>query len=417
MSKRLAIVGAGISGLVCAHVLGRSHDVTVFEAAATAGGHAHTAAVPHTAGVDHVDTGFVVFNELNYPGFVQLMSQLGVDSQPTDMSFSVQVEQSGLEYQGSSELGKLFAQRRNWLRPSFHRFVRGVLRFNKEAPRLLETPGSELDLGTFLARGGFPPSVRRDYVIPMAAAIWSASEQDVLGMPARFFVEFFENHRFFALKGRPQWRTITGGSSRYVERLVEATSATFELATPIADVTRRPDGVRVRTMAGAEQVFDEVILAVHSDQALGMLGDASPAEREVLGAMRYQPNDVALHGDASVMPRSPRAWASWNAHVPRGPASRATLTYDMGRLQQLPAGRQHFVTLNRTKDLAPELVRQRYDYAHPIFDLPSRAAQGAHRRISGVNRTHYCGAYWGYGFHEDGVQSGLRVCKAFGSTL
>lgn len=419
--RRIAIVGAGISGLVAAYVLSRAYDVTVFEAAPRAGGHTNTIDVRVGGSVHHVDTGFIVFNERNYPGFSRLLGHLDVASQPTDMSFSVQCGVSGLEYRGSS-LSTFFAQRANLARPRHWKLLREILRFNREAPRLLEQPEDGTMLRDHLAEHGYSDDLRDHYIVPMAAALWSADPATVLDFPAHYFVRFFENHGFFKLEGRPTWRVVRGGSQRYVERLVAQLDARcgkgwLRTRTPVRGIRRGPDGVVVRTEAHGDEAFDEVVLAVHSDQALALLEDAADAERDVLADVAYQPNEAVLHSDPSVMPRERRAWSSWNYHLPRTGSGAATVTYWMNMLQSLPEEPPFFVTLNRSADIDPALVHRTISYAHPVYDPAARAAQRRWSKVNGVNRTWYCGAWWGWGFHEDGVQSALRVCHALGEEL
>lgn len=415
-ARRIAVIGAGISGLVAAHVLGRAHEVTVFEAAPRVGGHTNTIDVRVDGSLHHIDTGFIVFNEPNYPGFCKLLRQLDVASQPTDMSFSVQCARTGLEYQGSG-LGGFFAQRANWLRPRHWGLLKQILAFNREAPALLDAPEDDRTLGQYLAEGGYGTALREQYIAPMAAALWSTAPEAVLDFPAHYFVQFFENHGFFRLRGRPSWRVIEGGSQRYVERLVASSSGSIRTGTPVRSVRRRDQAVEVSTEAHGTEVFDEAVLAVHSDQALALLGDPSDAEQAVLADVAYQPNEAILHSDASVMPSQRRAWSSWNYHVSAEEEGGATVTYWMNMLQSLPEAPPFFVTLNRTGAIDPRKVHRRIAYHHPRYDPAARAAQGRWSEINGVRRTWFCGAWWGWGFHEDGVQSALRVCEAFGMTL
>lgn len=416
-SRRIAIVGGGVAGLVTAYVLSRRHDVTVYEAAARPGGHAHTVNVAGEDGPLAIDTGFVVFNDRNYANFSKLLRQLDVAAQPSNMSFSVSCARTGVEYRGSSEWRHLFAQRRNLLRPRFLRMVRDIVRFNREAPAILETPGAELTLGSFLSSGRYGRELIEHYLVPMGAALWSADPASMLDFPARYFVEFFRNHGFFDLRGRPEWLVVEGGSREYVDRLVEPFRDRLRLATPVQAIQRTAGRVIVETAAGERTEFHDVVIGAHSTRALAMLGDATADETAVLSAIGYQPNDVVLHSDASVMPRSQRAWASWNYHVPKQTGNRATVSYHMNRLQDLPGDRQFFITLNRTDAIDPARVHRKFVYHHPIYDVSARAAQQRWREINGVRNTWFCGAYWGYGFHEDGVSSALRVCSDFGMEL
>jgi uncharacterized protein len=415
MSSRIAIVGAGISGLVCAHLLSDGHDITMFEANAYAGGHTNTIRVDTAEETHEVDTGFIVLNDRTYPNFQRLLAGVGVETQPSEMSFSVS-DGRDFEYNGASPNG-LFARRSNLARPSFHRMVRDLLRFNREAPTLIGLNGSGPSLGEFLAEGGYSPQFVKRLIVPQVSAVWSADPKLVWDFPASMLAEFFANHGMFGFADRPSWLTVKGGSSRYVEALTRPLGERLRLSTPVRRIERFDDHVEV-TPAGAEpERFDELVLAVHSDQALRMLADPSAAEAEVLGSIPYQANETVLHSDRSLLPRRRRAWASWNFHLQDRPSGRTTVTYHMNRLQSLRADREFCVTLNRTEAIEPDSVLRVFRYDHPVYTPAGLAAQRRWDEVSGVRRTHYCGAYWGYGFHEDGVVSGLRVCARFGRSL
>ncbi len=415
MSNRIAIVGAGISGLVCAHLLRESHDLTVFEANDYAGGHTNTIRVD-TANESHrVDTGFIVLNDRNYPNFQRLLAGVGVETQPSDMSFSVS-DGRDFEYNGASPNG-LFARRSNLARPSFHRMVRDLLRFNREAPALVGLNGSGPSLGDFLAEGGYSRQFVKALIVPQVSAVWSADPKRIWDFPASMLAEFFANHGMFGFSDRPSWLTVKGGSASYVEALTAPLGERLRLSTPVRRIERFDDRVELTPAGGEPERFDEVVLAVHSDQALRMLADPSAAEAEVLGAIPYQPNETVLHSDRSLLPRRRRAWASWNFHLQERPTGKTTVTYHMNRLQSLRADRELCVTLNRTEAIAPDSVIRVFRYDHPVYTPAGLAAQRRWDQVSGVRRTHYCGAYWGYGFHEDGVVSGLRVCARFGRSL
>lgn len=413
---RVAIVGSGISGLAAAHVLRRACEVEVFEAADWLGGHTHTVPVEVEGRRYDVDTGFIVFNERTYPGFCRLLAQLGVESKPTEMSLSVRCERTGLEYAGGT-LGQLFADRRNLVRPSFLRMVRDVPRFYRDARRLLAAPDEKVTLGAWLAGRGYSREFVELHLVPMTAAIWSAEPGRVLEFPALTLLRFFENHGLLSLRDRPRWRVVAGGSARYVEALVAPFRDRVHLRCPVRAVRRLPGGVEITTGDGARRRFHHVVLATHADQALALLADPSPAERAVLGAFRTQPNDVVLHTDAGLLPRRRRAWASWNYHAGTSDAVGAAVTYHMNRLQGLDAPVELCVTLNQSGRIDPARVLARFRYRHPVLDLAATRAQRHHAAVSGQRRTHYCGAYWGSGFHEDGLQSALRVAGSFGLEL
>lgn len=412
----IGIVGTGISGLVCAHLLHRSHDLTLFEANDYIGGHTHTVDVPRAAGNLAVDTGFIVFNDRTYPNFRRLLARLGVAGKPTEMSFSVHCERTGLEYSGTS-LNSLFAQRRNLLRPSFLGMVRDILRFNRAAPRLLTTGDLSMSLGEFLDRGGYGQTFRNLYILPMAAAIWSSQNETVLSFPALFFVRFFKNHGLLDLRGRPQWYVVEGGSRTYVEAITAPFRKRIRLSSPVVAMSRHEEGVRIATADGTAETFDEVIVATHSDQALAMLADPTTEETEILGRIPYQENATLLHNDTALLPRKRLAWASWNSRIPRQPEARAAVTYNMNILQGLGTDETYLVTLDHLGEVDPERMLQTFQYAHPQFSTAAVKAQGRWQEINGINRTHYCGAYWRNGFHEDGVVSALRVCEHFGERL
>ncbi len=328
------------------------------------------------------------------------------------MSFSVRCERSGLEYCGSS-LNTLFAQRRNLLRPSFYRMLQDILRFNREASRLLDEPADELTLHEYVKRQRFGREFIGQYLVPMGAAIWSALPELMGTFPARYFVRFFHNHGLLSITDRPTWRVVSGGSYRYIQPLTKPFADHIRLNSPVESVTRDGNRVLIKAVGCDAERFDEVVIATHADQALRMLGDATGAEREILGSFRYQRNDAVLHTDDSLLPRSRRAWASWNYHL-AGDQSHAAVTYLLNRLQGIEGPRQFCVTLNRSEAIRPERVLRRITYQHPMYSARSVAAQRRHAEISGVRNTHYCGAHWGYGFHEDGVNAALAVAKQLG---
>jgi predicted NAD/FAD-binding protein len=413
---RIAIIGAGVSGLVTAHLLGSEHDVTVFEAAGYAGGHTNTVRVDTPHETHAVDTGFIVFNDRNYPNFERLLERLGVASQPSTMTFSVSDGRGDFEYNGSSPNG-LFAKRAHLVTPWFHRMIADMARFQRAARALLSSTSPGPSLGDWLEQHSFSRPFIDRLIVPQASAVWSADPHQMWSFPARYMAEFFENHGMLSFRGRPQWRTIRGGSARYVEALLAGFSGQLFLGTAVRSVSRHREHVVVTPATGEPQRFDEVVLATHSDQALALLEDASDREHELLGTIPYQANEAVLHTDVRMLPRRRRAWASWNYHLLEDPGDRTTVTYHMNRLQSLDAEREFCVTLNRTQEIDPAHVIRRIQYAHPVYTAGGVQAQQRFAEISGRERTHFCGAYWGWGFHEDGVVSALRVAKRFGVTL
>ena len=408
---KIAIVGTGIAGNVAARELHREHDLTVFEADGHIGGHTHTHELEIEGRTVNVDTGFIVFNRRTYPLFSELLATLRVPSRESSMSFSVRCEASGLEYNGTN-LDGLFAQRRNLLRPSFLGMVADILRFNREAPRLLEAAGGEKSLAEFLAEGRYGRAFVDQYLVPMGAAIWSTDPARMLSFPARFFVRFLHNHGMLTVDDRPVWRTVAGGSARYVERLVAPFRERIRLRTPVESIRRIPGGVMVKAKGAAPTRYDAIFLACHSDQALRLLEDPTPEERAVLGAIGYSRNEAVLHTDERLLPRSRRAWAAWNYHRLVEAGAPVALTYNMNILQGLETRRPLLVTLNRGEGIAPGRVLRRMTYHHPLFTPAAVAAQARHPELD-RDRTFYCGAYWRFGFHEDGMWSALEALRHF----
>jgi predicted NAD/FAD-binding protein len=412
---RVAIVGTGVSGLVCAHALRHTHDLTLFEAASRLGGHVATVDVEVGARTHPVDMGFIVYNDRTYPIFSRLLDDLGVETRAAEMSFSLRSEATGLEYSGAS-LNGLLAQRRNALRPSFWRMVRDIMRFFREAPRAMARLDSSFTLGEWLDREGYSREFQEDHLLPMGGAIWSAEPEQMRDFPAASFMRFFQNHGLLSLDDRPQWRTVVGGSRRYVEALSSPLASRIRLGCPVTAVRRVEGGVAVHSVLG-EELFDEVVLACHSDQALKLLVDADSSEHRVLSSIRYQANEAVLHTDRRLLPRSRRAWASWNVHGAAGGSRAMAVTYHMNRLQGLEAPEELCVTLNATAAIDPDRVLAREIFHHPLFDADALRAQSLHSLVSGRRRVHFAGAYWGYGFHEDGARSGLDVARALGGDL
>lgn len=409
---KIAIIGTGIAGNVAAYHLAKEHEITVFEAAGYVGGHTNTADIEYRGRSYAVDTGFIVFNDWTYPEFIRLMDELGVESQPSSMSFSVSCEKTGFEYNGTTR-NALFAQRSNLLRPSFYRMIGDILRFNREAPALLADEDESTTLGEYLEAGGYTRRFIDHYIVPMGAAIWSADPAGLKDMPVRFFVQFFHNHGMLNIKDRPTWRVIKGGSAQYVERLVAGHRDRIRLNCAVQSIRRRPGGVEIRSAKGGVERFDQVFMACHSDQALALLSDATPLEREILGAIPYQENEAVLHTDESLMPRRRLAWAAWNYHLLGREQDRVALTYNMNILQGIDAPDQFCVTLNNTQAIDPAKVIRTITYDHPVLTREGVAAQHRHADVNGVNRTYFCGAYWRNGFHEDGVVSALKALEHF----
>jgi predicted NAD/FAD-binding protein len=421
---RIAIVGAGVSGLVAAHLLQREHEIVVYEANAYAGGHVNTVHVETESSSHYVDTGFIVMNDRNYPNLTRLLDRLAVARQPTHMSFSVKGEDEDFEYAGTPR--GLFCQPSNLLSPRFQQMVLDLLRFNRKLRRLLthETHGgahADESLQSFLARNHFSRAFVQRLIVPQVSAVWSADPLLLDTFPVRFIAEFFANHGMLGFRNRPSWSTIIGGSARYVDALIAPYRERVRLATPVRSITRHDDHVELAlggSHEGAHERFDQVVIATHSDQALTLLSDPSAQEARVLRAIPYQRNEAVLHTDSTLLPRRRQARAAWNFHLLREPKPLSTVTYYMNHLQRLDADRDFCVTLNRSEAIDPAKVIRTISYAHPVYTPAGVAAQGEHETISSLERrTHYCGAYWGWGFHEDGVCSALRACEPFGVTL
>jgi predicted NAD/FAD-binding protein len=417
-NSKVAVIGSGIAGLSSAWLLSKKHTVTVFEAASYAGGHSNTVDVTLNGISYPVDTGFLVHNDRTYPNLIALFKHIGLDTPASEMSFSVKLPHVNLEWAGATTTS-LFAQKRNLLRPSFWRMIRDILNFNKRAHDLLASvEGSNLTLGQLLDREGYSREFRDWYLLPMGAAIWSSPMDDMADFPAQTFIQFCLNHGLLQINGRPQWKSIRGGSRVYVRRLcqdIEANGGRVLLNTPVLSVTRHVDGVRIETSKGVE-VFDQVIMACHTDQSLALLSDAHPQELAVLAAVRYQPNTAYLHTDERLMPVRKKAWSAWNyyAGAVQNGKFPVAVTYWLNRLQPLPFDRAVMVTLNppeppRTNDTIAVI-----NYAHPLLDTAAYQAQQALPSIQGLDRVYFAGAWAGYGFHEDGLKSGLAVANLLG---
>lgn len=404
---RIAVVGAGIAGLVSAHRLQRRHEVVLFDADRRAGGHTNTALVMEGDRPIPIDTGFIVFNTKTYPAFVSLLGELGVAWTESEMSFSVRSEERNFEYNGKN-LSTLFSQRRRVLSPRFWRMITDIKRFYREGRELLEG-GAEVPLFEWLRARDYSSAFMDDHLIPLIRAVWSASREIAEEFPARFLVRFFENHGFLQVDDRPGWLTIPGGARSYVRAILSGFKGELRLAAPVRSIERKQGVVVLRADGSEPESFDHVVLACHSDQALALLADPSSIEREILSALPYQRNQAVLHTDASLMPRIHRTWASWNVHLDDQGRNGACVTYWMNRLQPLGAKKNYFLTLNRTDRIRRESILRVQEYAHPVFTLEGLKAQARHEELIDHRNTSYCGAYWRNGFHEDGVASAIRV--------
>jgi predicted NAD/FAD-binding protein len=409
---RIAVIGSGISGLASAWLLSREHEVHLYEADERLGGHTHTHDVELDGRAFRVDSGFIVHNPQHYPLLTALFDELGVASQPTTMSFAVHDEASGLEYNATS-LDALFCQRRNLVSPRFWRMLADLVRFYRHAPALLDGEGPGPTLGEYLDAGGYGGMFRDLHLVPMASALWSSPAAGVLAFPARYLVQFMANHHMLQLTGRPEWRVVRGGSSSYVEAMRARWSVTERVGCPVFAMRRDAAGVDVISVAGLER-YDAVVVACHSDQALRLLADADERETAILGAIPYQANEAVLHTDAALLPRRRKAWAAWNAHVPADPAAACTVSYCMNLLQGIESSSPFVVTLNRSEAIDPARVLRRMRYHHPVYTQASVAAQRRRAEIQGHRSTWFAGAYWGWGFHEDGIRSAVEVARALG---
>ena len=408
---RIAIVGTGIAGNTAAYKLGKEHEITVYEASSYVGGHTNTIDVSEGDRTIAVDTGFIVFNDRTYPKFIELLDEIGQESQPSLMSFSVSSGDGRLEYNGAG-LNALFAQRRNILRPPFFRMIRDILRFNREVMATLPFEAESQTVGRYLLSHGYSREFMDDYLVPMAAAIWSAEPVAIHDMPLQFLVRFFDNHGLLQLKDRPVWRVIKGGSREYVKKLVAGHRDRIRLDTPVKAVIRHESGVEIVSDRFGCEWYDAVFLACHSDQALALLDAPMAVEREVLGAIRFQDNEAVLHTDASVLPTRRRAWAAWNYHIPENQHGQVAVTYNMNMLQSIDCDKQYCVTLNNDRRIDPSKVIRRIQYQHPVYSREAVAAQLRQAEVN-ADRTFFCGAYWRNGFHEDGVVSALNAIAHF----
>ncbi len=405
---KIAIVGSGISGLTAAHVLHPDHEITLFEADSRLGGHTNTIRVDGPDETQWVDTGFIVFNDRNYPNFERLLEELEVTSKPSHMSFSVADGLGKFEYAGTPR--GVFARPAHLISPSFLRMLADFHRFNREAQELIGMGTSSPSLGDWLDEHNFSKQFVERLIVPQVSAVWSADPAQMWSFPASFMAEFFDNHGMYSLRDRPKWKTVDGGSVRYVESVTEQFGDRIRPSAPVRRIERLDDRVLIEADGCETEAFDEVVIATHSDQALEMLADPSQAEQEILGSIPYLPNEAVLHTDSSLMPRRRAAWASWNYHLGQEAAERSTVTYWMNNLQRLDSATDFFVTLNRSGAVDPAKVLKTIHYSHPMFTVDGVRERERRWEISGVNRTRYAGAYWGWGFHEDGVKSALDAC-------
>lgn len=408
---KIAIVGSGIAGNVAAYCLRDDHDITVFESNDYVGGHVNTVGVVEDDARVMIDTGFIVFNNWTYPKFTALLEELGVASKPSSMSFSVQCGGNGLEYNGST-LNGLFAQRKNIFRASFYRMIWDILRFNREAPLAFSGDNDAL-LFDYLLENQYSSVFIDYYLVPMCAAIWSSDPKAIAQAPGRFIARFLENHGLLSINNRPTWYVVDGGSREYVDKLVTGHRDRIRLSSPVQYIKRYSDSVDVKVRGAESESFDYVFIACHSDEALALLQDPSAAEREVIGAIHYQVNEAVLHTDESVLPKRRLAWAAWNCHIGEQHLGALSVTYNMNILQGLKSPRTYCVTLNGSDRIRADKVIMRTTYKHPLFTRDSVAAQNRYSDLNGTNRTFYCGAYWGNGFHEDGVVSSQTAVKQF----
>jgi predicted NAD/FAD-binding protein len=407
---RIAVIGSGIAGLACARLLSREDDVTLFEANDYLGGHTHTHEVEQDGQRHRIDTGFIVHNPVHYPLLTQMFQELGVATQPTAISFSVHNAATGLEYNAGT-LSGLFCQRRNLFSWRFLGMVRDLLRFYRTAPALLAQPGPGPTLGDYLREQGYGSAFQHEYLVPMASALVLAPGTSILSMPARYLVQFMASHQMLRMAARPQWRVVQGGSDSYIHAMRKSWTVRERLSCAVSWICRTQGGVVVASAAGIEQ-FDQVVLACHGDQALALLADSDQRERDILGAFTYQPNETVLHTDATLLPRNRKAWAAWNAYIPRDAGDACTVSYCMNLLQGVQSRESYVVTLNRTGAIDPSKILRRMRYDHPVHTVRSVAAQARKHEIQGKRRTWFAGAYWGWGLHEDGMRSAVDVADA-----
>ena len=410
----IAVIGSGISGLTTAHLLSRKHNITLFEKNDYIGGHTHTHSIKEEGTIYNVDSGFIVYNENTYPNFIKLLDSLNVKRQHSSMGFSVKSYNKDFEYSGNS-LSAVFSKKSNLLNPYFLNMLRSIIRFNKNSVKDLETMNESTLLIDYLKSKNYSDYFINYYIIPMAASIWSTSPNFILEMPAIFFIRFFDNHGLLKITNRPQWWVIKNGSKQYVKKILDDFNGTIHLNTTINELKRESNKVYIK-INNDTKIFDAVVLATHSDQSLSIIKDLSDNEKNVLGKIKYQKNTALIHTDTSILPKRKKAWSSWNYLLDKND-NKVILTYNMNILQSLKSKKTYCVTLNNTDMINENKIIKKITYHHPLFTKESVYAQSQKNLICGVNNTYFCGAYWGNGFHEDGVNSALDVCKKFGIDL
>ena len=411
---KIAIIGSGISGLTSAYILNKKHDITIYEKNDYIGGHTHTHKIPENNTTFNVDSGFIVYNENTYPNFIRLLDLLNVERQHSNMGFSVKTSYKDFEYSGNS-IGSIFAKKSNMFNPYFLNMLKSILRFNKVSIKDLDKIDASTSLIEYLKSKRFSSYFIKYYIVPMAAAIWSTSPKMILKMPALFFIKFFNNHGLLQVKNRPQWWVIKNGSKQYVKKIINQFNGTINLNTPVIKVSRNENQVIIKTKTNSD-VFDAVIFATHSDQSLRLLQDYSDDEKNILSKIKYQKNTALIHTDTSILPKRKNAWSSWN-YLLNEDDDTVTLTYNMNILQSLNASKTYCVTINDCDLVDKDKIIKKINYEHPLFTKDTIESQNNKNLINGVNNTYFCGAYWGNGFHEDGVNSALDVCKHFGMEL
>ena len=409
---KIAVIGSGISGLTSAFLLSKKHEVFLYEKNDYIGGHTHTHEIYENDKKINVDSGFIVYNENTYPNFMKLLDILKIESQHTTMGFSVKSDSNDFEYAGNS-IHSIFAQKSNIFRPSFLKMIYQILRFNKISKNEYNNIDENVTLNDYLLKFSFSEKIVNHYIIPMGAAIWSTSPKKMLNMPAKFFIRFFQNHGLLKVINRPQWWVIKNGSKQYVKKIIKPFENNIVLNCKINSISRSNEKVTIK-FDKSEKIFDAVVIATHSDQALELLSDSTDAENQILGSIKYQKNSAIIHTDKSILPKRKIAWSSWNYLLNENRDNLVTLTYNMNILQTLKSKKVYCVTLNNTTSIDESKIIKKIIYHHPLFDLESVKAQNQKNKICGSNNTYFCGAYWGYGFHEDGVNSALDVCKKFG---